>query len=113
MADPTTRRMKTMASRLKLQRELEEFLGNKNVYFQPPESAKLKYPCIVYKHVVGRTDYADDIPYHFNRPYEITLITQDPDSPLVRELALKYPTIRQINSLNVNNRYHDIFRLYY
>ena len=37
-----------MASRLNLQDKLEEVLGSKQVYFQPPESLKLKYPCIVY-----------------------------------------------------------------
>ena len=102
-----------MASRLKLQGELEEFLGNKNVYFQPPESAKLKYPCIIYKKITGNTTYADDIPYRFVRPYELTLITQDPDSPLVSQLAYKYPTIQHINSFVTGNRYHEVFRLHF
>ena len=37
-----------MASRLDLQTFLEELLKSKNVYFQPPESVKMKYPAIVY-----------------------------------------------------------------
>ena len=37
-----------MASRLDLQTFLEELLESKNVYFQPPESVKMKYPAIVY-----------------------------------------------------------------
>ena len=32
-----------MASRLKLQTMLEEILGSRNVYFNPPESVKMKY----------------------------------------------------------------------
>ena len=38
-----------MDSRPNLQAKLEEILGNKNVYFQPPESLKLNFPAIVYK----------------------------------------------------------------
>ena len=102
-----------MASRLKLQRELEEFLGNKNVYFQPPESVKLRFPCIVYEYDVGITKYADDIPYQYIRPYKITIITQNPESDLVSKLAYKYPTIRQLPHFVSDNRYHDAFRLYY
>lgn len=37
-----------MASRLNLQTFLEEILESRNVYFQPPESVKMKYPAIVY-----------------------------------------------------------------
>lgn len=102
-----------MASRLQLQGELEELLGNKNVYFQPPESAKLRYPCIVYEHDVGYITYADDVPYQFTRPYKLTIITQDPESELVSNLAYKYPTIRQLTHFVSDNRYHDVFRLYY
>ena len=31
-------------TRLDLQSALEEFIGNSNVYYQPPEGFKLKYP---------------------------------------------------------------------
>lgn len=113
MVEPIMRTVKTMASRLKLQRELEELLGNKNVYFQPPESVKLRFPCIVYEYAVANTTYADDMPYHFSRPYRLTLITQDPESELVKELGLKYKTIRQVNHFVSENRYHDVFNLYY
>ena len=37
-----------MASRLDLQSKLEKLLGNKNVYYQPPESLKMEYPAIRY-----------------------------------------------------------------
>ena len=38
-----------MDSRPNLQTMLEQILGSRNVYFQPPESLKLNYPAIVYK----------------------------------------------------------------
>ena len=37
-----------MGSRLELQSKLEELLGSRNVYYQPPESLKMKYPAIRY-----------------------------------------------------------------
>ena len=38
-----------MASRHELHDELKELLGTNRCYFQPPESIKLEYPCIIYK----------------------------------------------------------------
>ena len=37
-----------MANRLDLQALLEDLLGSRNVYYQPPESDKMNYPAIVY-----------------------------------------------------------------
>ena len=37
-----------MASRIKLQAKLEELLGSRNVYYQPPETLKIEYPAIIY-----------------------------------------------------------------
>ena len=36
-------------TRLELQSVLEQTLGSRNVYFQPPASVKMKYPAIVYE----------------------------------------------------------------
>ena len=102
-----------MASRLKLQEELEEMLKSDNVYYQPPESLKLRFPCIVYKKLRGYTRYANDMPYTFQQPYELTYIHSDPDSPIVDELAMKYQTIRHINAFVSGNRYHDVYELRY
>lgn len=37
-----------MGTRLELQNKLEELLGSRHVYFQPPESVKMEYPAIKY-----------------------------------------------------------------
>ena len=41
--------IKEVDRRNDLQKLLVEVLGSKNVYFQPPESVKMKYPAIVYQ----------------------------------------------------------------
>ena len=49
-----------MNSRLKLHNILVEILGSGNVYFQPPESITLKYPCIIYGRVGIDAVHADN-----------------------------------------------------
>ena len=41
---------------------LKEILGSDNVYFQPPESYKMEYPCIVYERSALTTRFADNNP---------------------------------------------------
>lgn len=49
-----------MGQRVDLHRKFEIALGSKNVYFQPPESVKLKYPCIIYGLSKLPIKHADD-----------------------------------------------------
>ena len=37
-----------MGTRIELQSKLEELLGSRQVYYQPPETVKMEYPAIVY-----------------------------------------------------------------
>ena len=64
-----------------------EMLGSRNVYFQPPESIKLKYPCIVYELNSIWTDKADNAKYLKHKQYKVTVINEDPDD--ASELAEK------------------------
>ena len=52
-----------MANRLELQAIFEDLRGSQNVYFQPPESIKLKYPAIVYSRSDIQNEHADDSVY--------------------------------------------------
>ena len=38
-----------MADRKALQADLEQLIGSRNVYYQPPENVKMNYPAIVYE----------------------------------------------------------------
>lgn len=72
-----------MSNRLTLQNILEELLPSKEVYFQPPESVKMKYPAFVYTLDDIPSDYADDYQYKTYERYLVTYITKNPDDPLV------------------------------
>ena len=104
--------------RLDLQEKFQEIIGVRsdgkaNVYFQPPESIKLNYPCIIYQRSRGITNFANDMPYTYNQSYDVTLITKDPDSGLVEKLAMAFPMIEHSRFATVDNLNHDYFTLYY
>lgn len=63
-----------MGTRLELQSKLEELLGCKNVYYQPPENLKMEYPAIRYSRSNINTRYADDVKYSSINCYEIIVI---------------------------------------
>ena len=101
-----------MGSRLNLQRELEELLGTKNVYFQPPPSMSMKFPCIVYERARLNTQFADNNPYKLDKVYYITYIDTNPDSDMPMKLASLSMCVFQRHYVS-DNKYYDQFRLVY
>ena len=79
-----------MKNRLEFDSELRSFLGVPNVYFQPPENIKLKYPCIIYHLRNINSLYADNIAYKNMKGYEVTIICKDPDNNLVEEFLEQF-----------------------
>lgn len=70
-----------------LQTKLEEILGSENVYFQPPESIKMKYPCIIYQLQSYDLRYADNIVYKKKRRWRLTVVDKDPQSEIVDKIV--------------------------
>ena len=101
-----------MGTRLELQTLLEGILGNRNVYYQPPETVKLSYPCIIYKRNNIETVFANDRPYQNHVRYEIKLIDRNPDSAILDKL-LNLPRCAYERSYTGDNLNHDVFNLYY
>lgn len=97
-------------SRKQLQKMLTEQLGTTNVYFQPPESLRMKYPAIIYKLSDIDNKMANNSVYKQNKAYDITVIDDDPDSKLVEKMSILATFITQFTS---DNLYHTVFRLYY
>lgn len=102
-----------MDRRLKLQSQLEQIPTVKEVYFQPPESVKMVYPCIRYYRTRARTDKADDLTYRFVQCYDLIIIDADPDSTIARYIVEHFP-MAELNSTYVaDNLYHASITLYY
>lgn len=99
--------------RTDLHRKLEEILGSRYVYFQPPESVKLHYPCIIYELRAMSTRNADNDIYKMADSYLITLITSDPDMALRKNLLRNLSYIRFDRSFRSDNLYHYTYILYH
>lgn len=98
--------------RLELQKLLEDILGSRHVYYQPPESVKMKYPAIVYERNDIEKVYADNKPWLKHYEYMITVIDRNPDSPIVSAIA-DLPKCRFNRHFTSDNLNHDIFTIYY
>lgn len=99
-----------MANRLNLSKVLHEVLGNDNVYFQPPPSKKMSFPCIVYERVRINTRFADNRPYKLTDSYQVTYIGTDPDSSIPHKLAELPRCIFERFYVN-DNKYYNVFRI--
>ena len=102
-----------MESYLRLQETLETILGSENVYFQPPESYKIKYPCIIYERANIKTIKADNIGYIKKPRYTVKYIHYDPDELNVIEALLDLPYCEHDQQYCSENLYHDVFSLYF
>ena len=95
-----------------MQTKLEELLGLKNVYYQPPESIKMEYPAIRYSKTDINTKSANDSNYIINNKYEIIVIDRRPDNPVVYKL-LQLPMCSYERHYISDNLHHDVLTLYY
>ena len=101
-----------MASRIELNEELVSLLGSRNVYFQPPETIKIKYPCIVYSLDDVDIDYADNLPYMITKRYQLTVIDKDPAST-IRDEVIFLPKCSFVRAFTSDNLNHYVFQIYY
>ncbi len=93
-------------SRLKLDEILRCILGNQHVYFQPPESVKIHYPCIIYSLSDIDDKHANNKSYKRDYCYKVTLIHNDPDNEIVdRLMNLKYSSFNTSFSNQGLNHY--------
>lgn len=87
-------------------------LPEKHVYFQPPETVKLLYPCILYKLSTDLPRHADNIKYFNMKCYTVTVIDRNPDSD-IPDLVAKLPYCRFDRFYAVDYLNHFVFELYY
>ncbi len=95
-----------------LQVFLEEFLGSRNVYFQPPPSVKLKYPAIIYSLTDIDNLPANDYVYAQNIAYQVTIVDYDPDSDISKRFSF-LPLCRFNRFYTADNLNHFVYILYY
>ena len=101
-----------MDKRLELHQILVDLVSPSNVYFQPPSSIRLTYPCIIYELDDIKVDYADALKYAMAKAYTLTVIDKNPDSDILDKiLDLDYCIFnRHFVADNLN---HYVFTLFY
>ena len=104
--------MGQMDRRLALHEILCRILGSRNVYFQPPASVKLKYPCIMYSRDDIQNTSADDITYKQSHFYQIIVMDYDPDSEIVHKVS-RLPMCIYDRHYASDNLNHDVFTICY
>lgn len=99
-----------MTNRLTLHQTLVNILGSNNVYYNPPEGQKMKFPCIVYNLTYIEPIRADNIKYLDYTTYKITVVSKEPDHPAIRAI-MDLPMVKFSNRFNSNGFYHDVLLL--
>ncbi len=89
----------------------ENGLMRYKIYFQPPETVKIEYPCIIYQVKTGDTEYADDY-YRFTKQYDVIVIDKNPDSVIPYHVAM-LQMCRMDRAYTADNLNHWTFNLYY
>ena len=101
-----------MGQRNDLHKILVDILGSNNVYFQPPESIKMRYPCIIYERDGDAARSADNFPYFRTKRYTITVVDKDPDSKIPDKIA-DIPTAAFNRHFVADNLNHDSYSVYF
>lgn len=101
-----------MANRLELQSKLEELLGSRNVYYQPPESVMMSYPAIQYELGEPEVKYANDKRYFNMKCYDLTVISRLPE-PEVVDKILELPFTSISKPYVADNLNHYPIKIYY
>ncbi len=99
-------------NRLELHELLCDALESRQVYYQPPESVKMKYPAIVYSRNSIDNRFADNSVYGQSLSYQVTVIDENPDSEIVERVS-KLPMCRFDRHFTSDNLNHDTFTIYY
>lgn len=102
-----------MASRFELHEELCTILGSRNVYFQPPESIKLNYPCIIYSKSRVNKQNANDRMYKSINEYEVLVIDKNPDSVIPDNILSHFQMCSFDRTYTSDNLNHSVIKLYY
>lgn len=101
-----------MQNRIKIHNILVNTLGSNNVYYDPPETLKLKYPCIVYSLDRAVNRRANDELYNVRERYQVTFIDHNPDSNIPDEIV-KLRMCSLDRTYKTEGLCHFVFTLYY
>lgn len=86
--------------------------GVTKAYFQAPGKEKMVYPCILYNIDDAKTEFADDRPYRITKKWTVTVIDENPDSPIPGYVE-QLPTCTWQRTYPADGLNHTVFQLYF
>ena len=102
-----------MGTTRSLQDELKILLGSNNVYFQPPSTVRMKYPCFVFERSGGSQFAADNKNYIFCKKYTVTYISNESDPDMVDTVVNHFQRCRYDRPFVNDDLHHDVFTIYW
>ncbi len=98
-----------MSKRKELDSKLRQILPN--VYYQPPATIKMQYPCAVYSRNRTNPFFADNQKYVRKETYRITVVDENPDS-VYADAVDQLVEARWVNSFSTQGLHHFVFEIY-
>lgn len=102
-----------MVSKPELREALCAILGTENVYFQPPASVLMQYPCIRYSLSAPDLKRANNRIYKNTKKYEVIVIDYEPDSPIPDAILEQFEYASIDRRYAADNLNHTVLTLYY
>lgn len=102
-----------MVSKPELREVFCEILGSEYVYFQPPASVMMKYPCIRYSLGAPDLKRANNRIYKNTKRYEVVVIDYEPDSTIPDAILDRFQYASIDRRYTANNLNHTVLTLYY
>lgn len=96
-----------------LHKELIQLFSPNKVYYNPPETIAMTYPCIVYNKDYIKTNKADNLNFVLHDRYQLTVIDRDPDNTAIKDILLHFQTASFDRRFVSDGLYHDVITLYY
>lgn len=84
-----------------------------NVYFNPPSTISMQYPCIRFQKDGSLKQHADNTQYRRSQRYQLTFISRDPDDREYLDLIEALPMCTDDRSYVADNLNHDVFTIFF
>lgn len=103
--------------RLEIHNKFIDILGTRGeevtrVYFQPPESVRMEYPCIRYSKSIPDLRRANNKIYNDTECYEVVIIDYDPESEIPKKILESFPMSSPGRLYTSDNLYHTTITIY-
>ena len=99
--------------RLDLHKELVDLFTPNKVYYEPPETLKITYPCIIYGRDYIKLDKADNLNYIKSNRYQLIVIDRNSDNKVIGDILDKYPMSSYDRHYVADGLHHDAITIYY